>query len=88
MGQGTKTGQEQGKETSIVPGQGQPGTGPGQLGQEPQHQSERGLQPIPNRKEDNERHSDPVEQAEQNKKSKGPDDTAAAEQAGSNERGF
>jgi hypothetical protein len=68
MGQGTKTGQEQEKSDGTFPGQGQRGTGPGQLGQEPQHQSERGLQPIPNRKEDNEKHSDPVEQSEQNKK--------------------
>ena len=68
MGPGTKTEQEQETTDTTFPGQGQPGTGPGQLDQEPQHQSEHGLQPIPNRKEDNEPHSDPVEQAEQNKK--------------------
>lgn len=65
MGPGTKKEQEQ--ETPTFPEQGKPGTGPGQLNQEPQHQSEKGLQPIPNRKEGDEKHSDPVEQAEQNK---------------------
>lgn len=67
MGPGTETHQEKETPTGTFPGQGQPGTGPGQLNQEPQHQSERGLQPIPNRKEPNEKHSDPVEQSEQNK---------------------
>lgn len=67
------TGTQKEQETPTFPEQGQPGTGPGQLNQEPQHQSEKGLQPIPNRKEDNEKHSDPVEQAEQNKK---PEDQA------------
>ena len=84
---GTQTGQGQGKETSINPGQGQPGTGPGQLNQEPQHQSERGLQPIPNRKDDNEKHSDPVEQSEQNKKPGNPDGSSAAHPTGSGEGG-
>ncbi len=83
MGQGTQTEkekeqeQEQKTETSTFPGQGQPGKGPGQLNQEPQHQSEHGLQPIPNRKEDNEKQSDPVEQSEQNKRPRVPDDTGA-----------
>ena len=40
---------------STFPDQGKRGTGPGQQGQEPQHQSEKGLQPIPDRKEDNEK---------------------------------
>ncbi|HMT07960.1 MAG TPA: hypothetical protein PKA82_08145 [Pyrinomonadaceae bacterium] len=53
--------------TPTFPDQGKPGTGPGQLDQEPQHQSEKGLQPIPNRKEPHEPESEPVEQAEQNK---------------------
>ena len=87
MGQGTKTGQEQG--TSIVPGQGQPGTGPGQLNQEPQHQSEHGLQPIPLPVNEKGEHCEPVEQAEQNKTPRAPDDTPAAEQQkDSDERGF
>lgn len=36
----------QGTQKTTFPEQGQPGTGPGQKGQEPQHQSEHGLQPI------------------------------------------
>jgi hypothetical protein len=67
MGQETDTEQQHESPSTTIAGQGQPGTGPGQLDQEPQHQSERGLQPIPGRKEDNEKESDAVEQAEQNK---------------------
>ena len=55
MGQGTQTEQNKGNQTGVTPEQGTPGTGPGQLGQEPQHQSEKGLQPIPDRKEGNEK---------------------------------
>lgn len=66
MGPGAKTEEET---TPTFPDQGKPGTGPGQLGQEPQHQAEKGMQPIPGRKEDNEPESDPVEQSNQNRSS-------------------
>ena len=59
MGPGTEKKQEQ-NTTTTFPDQGEPGTGPGQLDQEPQHQSTHGLQPIPGRQEPNERASDPV----------------------------
>lgn len=84
MGQGTQAEQDKGKPTGTSPEQGKPGTGPGQLGQEPQHQSEKGLQPIPDRKEDNEKDSDLVNQAEQNKNPTDPDGSGT-EQKG---RGF
>jgi len=67
MGQATQPGQTQEKEIPTFPGQGQPGTGPGQLGQEPQHQSEHGLQPIPKPENENGEHCEPVGQSEQNK---------------------
>lgn len=66
MGPGTQAEEET---TPTFPNQGEPGTGPGQLDQEPQHQAEKGMQPIPGRKEDNEPESDPVDQANQNKSS-------------------
>ena len=69
MGQGTTS--------STFPDQGKPGTGPGQQGQEPQHQAEHGMQPILDRKEDNEKESDPVNQAEQNKTPNDPDQSGA-----------
>ena len=77
MEQGTETGQEQGTQTSINPGQGQPGTGPGQLGQEPQHQSQHGLQPIPNPQDGKGEHCETVSQSEQNKTPRDPDGGAA-----------
>jgi len=67
MEPGTQTEKERDTPETTIAGQGQPGTGPGQLDQEPQHQSEKGLQPIADRKEPNEKESDPVNQAEQNK---------------------
>jgi len=59
---------QQGTQPSTFPQQGKPGTGPGQLGQEPQQQSEHGLQPIPQPENENGEHCEPVEQANQNKR--------------------
>lgn len=70
MGPGTETRKEQEPQTTTFPGQGEPGTGPGQLNQEPQHQSEHGLQPIPLPENADGEICVPVEQAEQNKKPK------------------
>lgn len=67
MANNTQPKPDQETTTPTFPDQGKPGTGPGQTDQEPQHQSERGMQPIPDRKEPNEPESEPVDQAEQNK---------------------